>query len=83
MTAAWRRLAYRVGRLGWQVEVQAEGRDLPMVLDALLPAEASLVIDHFGGASAAAGPTQPGFAALLALVAAGKTYVKLSAPYRS
>src|SRR3954453_18913314 len=26
LTAAWRRLAYRVGRLGWHVEIQAEGR---------------------------------------------------------
>jgi predicted TIM-barrel fold metal-dependent hydrolase len=42
-----------------------------------------LVIDHFGGASAALGPEQPGFAALLALVKSGKAYVKLSAFYRS
>ena len=41
------------------------------------------MFDHFGGAQAAAGVEQPGFAALLDLVAGGHAYVKVSAAYRS
>ena len=42
-----------------------------------------IVFDHFGGAQAAGGVGQPGFAALLDLVRAGHAYVKVSAAYRS
>jgi predicted TIM-barrel fold metal-dependent hydrolase len=42
-----------------------------------------VVFDHFGGAQAALGVSQPGFDTLLNLVRTGKAYVKISAPYRS
>jgi predicted TIM-barrel fold metal-dependent hydrolase len=42
-----------------------------------------VVFDHFGGATAAGGVDQPGFADLLALVGNGHAYVKVSAAYRS
>ncbi|CAB3664500.1 4-sulfomuconolactone hydrolase [Achromobacter kerstersii] len=41
------------------------------------------VFDHFAGAQAEKGVSQPGFDAVLSLVRAGKAYVKLSAAYRS
>lgn len=41
-----------------------------------------VVFDHLGWPDLAAGGTEPGFAALRALVADGDAYVKLSAPYR-
>jgi predicted TIM-barrel fold metal-dependent hydrolase len=82
LTAPWRRLVYRVGRLGWQVEIQAEGRDVPMVLDALGSADAPLVIDHFGRPDAALGCNDPGFRRLLQAGPHGGVWVKLSAPYR-
>ncbi|WP_137919000.1 amidohydrolase family protein [Hydrogenophaga sp. 2FB] len=41
-----------------------------------------LVVDHFGLADPALGAQQPGLDALLALVAEGRVWVKLSAPYR-
>jgi predicted TIM-barrel fold metal-dependent hydrolase len=41
------------------------------------------VFDHFGGAQAAAGVDQPGFADLLELVKSGKAYVKISGAYRA
>ncbi|MEM1078620.1 MAG: amidohydrolase family protein [Pseudomonadota bacterium] len=41
-----------------------------------------VVFDHFGWPDLAAGPAEPGFAALCRLVAEGQAYVKLSAPYR-
>src|SRR5262249_21303777 len=42
-----------------------------------------IVFDHFGGAQAALGVNQPGFAALINLVRAGRAYVKISAVYRA
>jgi predicted TIM-barrel fold metal-dependent hydrolase len=42
-----------------------------------------VVFDHFGGAQAAEGPGQPGFAELVALVRSGKAYVKISGAYRA
>jgi predicted TIM-barrel fold metal-dependent hydrolase len=75
--------AARVAPLNWHVQIYTTLAVISALQTELASAPVPLVIDHFGGASAAAGPTQPGFAALLALVAAGKTYVKLSAPYRS
>ncbi len=41
------------------------------------------VFDHFGGAQAAQGLDQPGFADLLELVRSGKAYVKISGAYRA
>ena len=75
--------AARVAPLNWHVQVYTELAVVAALQHEMAALPAPLVIDHFGGARAAAGPGQPGFAALLALVADGKTYLKLSAPYRS
>jgi predicted TIM-barrel fold metal-dependent hydrolase len=75
--------AARVAPLNWHVQIYTTLTMVAALQIELAAVPVPLVIDHFGGADAAAGPTQPGFAALLALVSAGKTYVKLSAPYRS
>jgi len=53
------------------------------VYDDVMKSDVPIVFDHFGGAQAAGGVDQPGFAALLALVRAGKAYVKVSGHYRS
>jgi predicted TIM-barrel fold metal-dependent hydrolase len=42
-----------------------------------------IVFDHFAGAQAAGGLSQPGFDAVLSLLRSGRAYVKLSAPYRA
>jgi predicted TIM-barrel fold metal-dependent hydrolase len=75
--------AARVAPLGWHVQVYAEMAVIAALQDDMTKVPVPVVIDHFGGARASAGPAQPGFAALLALVRSGKVYVKLSAPYRS
>jgi predicted TIM-barrel fold metal-dependent hydrolase len=49
------------------------------IRDVIEASPVTVVFDHFGGAQASGGVTQPGF---VALVASGKAYVKLSAPYR-
>ncbi len=54
------------------VDLQDEIRALPC----------PVVFDHIGWPNVAAGPNEPGFAALRALVADGAAYVKLSGLYR-
>src|SRR6202163_3281530 len=59
---------------------------LPMITavkDIVAAAPMPLVFDHFGGAQAALGPEQPGFADLVELVRTGKAYVKISGAYRA
>ena len=67
----------------WHVQIYAA---LPVVAglsDLVLASPVPVVLDHFGGANAAAGLRQPGFDKLLQLVESGKAYVKISAAYRA
>ncbi len=73
----------RVAPRGWHVQVYTRLSVIARLAADLDNLPAPIVFDHFGGAQAAAGPEQPGFAALLALVTAGHAYVKISAAYRS
>lgn len=72
----------RVALLGWHVQAFASLKLIAALHDRLLVLPTPLVIDHFGCAKGAGGLAQPGFDRLLALVIAGKAYVKLSAPHR-
>jgi predicted TIM-barrel fold metal-dependent hydrolase len=69
--------------LGWHVQTDTSLAVIAALHDRLLALPTTLVVDHFGGAKAEAGVGQPGFAALVSLVRAGKAYVKLSGGYRS
>jgi predicted TIM-barrel fold metal-dependent hydrolase len=73
----------RVAPLGWHVQVYTRLSVVEAVHDDVMKSAVPVVFDHFGGAQATAGIDQPGFAALLALVRAGKAYVKVSGHYRS
>ncbi len=73
----------RVAPRGWHVQVYTELSVIAALRDEVPRLGVPIVFDHFGGAPAAGGVDQPGFAALLALVAAGHAYVKVSAAYRS
>jgi predicted TIM-barrel fold metal-dependent hydrolase len=78
-----RALLRRIDALGWQVELQVRGTDIPRALAAMEPFRGALVIDHFGLPDPNLGVRDPGFRALLAEGANGRTYVKVSAGYRS
>ncbi len=83
--AAWQTLSAirdRVAPLGWHLQTFTNLTVIEALRDALHSLGVTLVVDHFGGAKAALGPSQPGFQALLSLVAAGRAYVKLSGAYR-
>jgi predicted TIM-barrel fold metal-dependent hydrolase len=62
----------------WHIQFNTQ----PSIIEALsvqfLASPVPLVIDHFGGATAARGLQQPGFGALVNLVKSGKAYVKIS-----
>ena len=86
LSAARRNLAAaveRVAPLGWHVQVYTRLSVIAGLADAAAKLPVPIVFDHFGGAKAAGGIDQPGFAALLGLVSAGYAYVKVSAAYRS
>jgi predicted TIM-barrel fold metal-dependent hydrolase/predicted NBD/HSP70 family sugar kinase len=84
--AARRNLAAAVARvapLGWHVQVYTRLSVIAGLSEEVARLPVPIVFDHFGGARAEGGVDQPGFAALLALVAAGYAYVKVSGAYRS
>jgi predicted TIM-barrel fold metal-dependent hydrolase len=73
----------RLKRRGWHIQVYASLAVVSGLKDLVLDAPMPVVFDHFGGARAALGLQQPGFADLLELVRSGKAYVKISGAYRA
>jgi predicted TIM-barrel fold metal-dependent hydrolase len=78
-----RAAAARVAPLQWHVQIYTELSVITALRDDVAGLGVPIVFDHFGGAQAALGTDQPGFADLLALVAGGHAYVKVSGAYRS
>lgn len=78
-----RPLADRIAPLGWHAQVQLDGRLLPEREALLRSLPCTLVIDHTGKFLEPVPPDHAAFRVLLALVEAGRTYVKLSAPYET
>ena len=74
--------AQRVAPLQWHVQTYTSLQVIASMADTLMELPVPVVIDHFGRATAAKGVQQPGFDKLLALVASGRAYVKLSAAQR-
>ena len=70
-------------RSRWHIQVYTRLSVIEGIKEQVMAAPMPIVFDHFGGAQAALGVEQPGFDTLLKLVRTGKTYVKISAPYRS
>jgi predicted TIM-barrel fold metal-dependent hydrolase len=70
-------------RSGWHIQMFTSLPMITAVKDIVATAPMPLVFDHFGGAQAALGPEQPGFADLVELVRTGKAYVKISGAYRA
>ena len=72
----------RIGSRRLHIQMFTRPTVIAAIKDAVAASPVTVVFDHFGGAQAAGGVTQPGFDALVSLVQSGKAYVKLSAPYR-
>lgn len=76
-------VAERIADLGWHVQLQLNGRELPERLDRLMALPTDLVIDHVGRFMPPVPVDSAEFGALAHLVHDGRTWVKLSAPYES
>jgi len=72
----------RVRPRNWHVQLNTSLAVIAGVREQLRDTSVPIVIDHFGGARAARGLAQPGFADLVELVRSGRAYVKISAAYR-
>ncbi len=87
-TLQWPQLetvAARVRPLGWHLQVQFNGWELPQYEAQLRGLSLDIVVDHLGKYLDPAPPSvdDPAFASLLRLLDGGRCWVKLSAPYES
>ncbi|HLG88751.1 MAG TPA: amidohydrolase family protein [Alphaproteobacteria bacterium] len=74
--------AARVAPHGWHIQIFSNLALISALAPVLLDLRIPVVIDHFGGAKAAAGLDQAGFGQLLSLIRSGHVWIKLSAAYR-
>lgn len=75
----YRRLLTAIAELDWHVHILAESDRLATMVPLLAESGVKLLIDHFGVPS---GPTCPGQQAVLRALQTGRTWLRLSAPYR-
>ncbi|WP_426956297.1 amidohydrolase family protein [Muricoccus radiodurans] len=74
-------LAARVAPLGWHVQMQFDGGDLPLREATLRALPCPFVIDHIGRFHEPVPPEAEPVRALLRLLETGRCWVKLSSPY--
>jgi len=79
----WPRFLAHVRRLDWQVEIHRESHDLPYLIEPLLAAGVTIVVDHFGRPHGDAGTADLGFRYLLSKGSTRRIWVKLSGGYRN
>ncbi|UWR16429.1 amidohydrolase [Sulfitobacter sp. M368] len=72
--------AQRIAPLGWHIEIQVNGRELPDLVSTLCALPCDVVIAHIGRFLPPVKVTHHAFRTLLTLVDAG-AWVKISAPY--
>jgi predicted TIM-barrel fold metal-dependent hydrolase len=73
----------RVKARGWHIQIFTNPAMITATKDLVAASPVPVVFDHFGGAQAALGLEQPGFADLVELVKTGKAHVKISGAYRA
>jgi D-galactarolactone isomerase len=75
------RIAARVQEVGWHVQLQLDGRDLPDREAQVRSWPGRIVIDHVGKFLEPVPPEHPAFRCLLGLVDTGRVWVKLAGAY--
>jgi len=75
------RIAARVQEVGWHVQLQLDGRDLPAREAQIRGWPGQVVIDHTGKFLEPVAPDHPAFRCLAGLVETGRVWIKLSEPY--
>jgi predicted TIM-barrel fold metal-dependent hydrolase len=73
----------RMKARGWHVQLFTNLAMISAIKDLVAASPVPVVFDHFGGAQADLGVSQPGFSDLIELVKSGKAYVKISGAYRA
>ncbi len=76
-------LAARIAPLGWHINLQLDGRELPQHRDRIDRVPGKLVIDHTGKFIVPVTPQDAAFKALQAVLDRPDRWVKLSAPYET
>ena len=74
-------LAARVAAFGWHINLQLHGEELVAREKMLAALPCGLMIDHIGRFTAPVDNASPGVRVMHRLLDAGRTWVKLSAPY--
>ncbi len=67
----------------WHVQMYTNLAVISGIKDLVMNSPVPVVFDHFGGAQAEKGLSQPGWSDLIDLVKSGKAYVKISGAYRA
>jgi len=67
----------------WHIQINTRLSIVTALKSDIMGLSMPVIFDHFGGAKAAPGPSQPGFGDLVDLVKSGHAYVKISAAYRT
>jgi D-galactarolactone isomerase len=75
------RIAARVQDVGWHVQLQLDGRDLPDREAQVRSWPGRIVIDHVGKFLEPVPPQHPAFRCLLGLLDTGRVWIKLSGAY--
>ena len=76
-------MAARIARLGWNIDLQLDGRELPQHRAMIDRLPGKLVIDHTGKFLEPVAADHPAFKALLGILEKDQRWVKLSAPYET
>ncbi|MBI1778655.1 MAG: amidohydrolase family protein [Proteobacteria bacterium] len=74
-------MAARLAAVGWHLQILAAAPKLAEMADRLARLPIDVVVDHMALMRPEYGLNEPGFVSLLHLLATGKVWVKLSAPY--
>ena len=74
--------AERIQPLGWHIQFRSTHRDLPELEYHFQRLPVDVCLDHLGGIPPEVPLTHPAWRALLRLLAQGRCWVKLSAPYQ-
>jgi 2-pyrone-4,6-dicarboxylate lactonase len=80
--AAVARMAARIAPLGWHLELLVHAHDYPDFAPTMRALPVDIVVGHLGYMRTSEGIDHPGFRSFLELVAEGRCWVKLTAPYR-
>jgi predicted TIM-barrel fold metal-dependent hydrolase len=75
--------AAQLASRNWHIQINTHLAVVTALKSDIMGLSMPVIFDHFGGAKAAPGPSQPGFADLVDLVKSGHAYVKISAAYRT